>query len=61
VVDLAWTLLTLLLVVVSLVVLAVGFPGAIARRAKTRLLRRPATVRDERTPPRDLPGARKRL
>ena len=44
--DLAWTLLTLVLVVLSLVVLLAGFPGAIGKRAKMRLLRRSPDPRD---------------
>jgi hypothetical protein len=50
--DVAWTLLTLVLVIVSLVVMAVGFPGAFAKRAKTRLLRRTVAPKsDARTAP----------
>jgi hypothetical protein len=46
--DLAWTLLTLALVVLSLVILVAGFPGAIGKRAKVRLLRRSTDPREGR-------------
>jgi hypothetical protein len=50
--DLAWTLLTVLLVILSLVVMAVGFPGKIGRRVKTRILRRAVTGPEDRATPR---------
>jgi hypothetical protein len=43
--DVAWTILTILLVIVSLVVLAVGFPGTIGKGVRGRLLRRSRAAR----------------
>jgi hypothetical protein len=42
--DIFWAVVTVLLVIVSLVVLALGFPGSIGKRAKTRLMRRRDTA-----------------
>ncbi len=54
--DLAWSIVTVLLVVAAFVVMVIGFPGAIGKRAKTRFLRRPPGPRDAQERPR--PGTR---
>jgi hypothetical protein len=48
--DIAWTALTIVLVIVSLVVVALGFPGRIGKKARFGLFRRLPPTRG-RTPP----------